>query len=172
MLNLDKPSIATMVLLQILMLFIAVLQVTSGANFVFGGCKAGRESCRECYQTLVESLLGSNENTVNLSMAFYPPQTNPAEFVSVTYQYVNQSTGDLAGVEKWFWSVSGSHFLHPLHVFTYMSLLFEKPEPYFAQTATVTLSTSCMGAKREHMILLTHRVSKIIFVLFDDTLCN
>ena len=141
------------------MLFVAVLQVTSGANFVFGGCKAGRESCRVCYQTLVESLLGSDQNTVNLSMAFYPPQTNPAEFVSVTYQYVNQSTGDLAGVEKWFWSVSGSHFLHPLHVFTYMSLLFEIPEPYFSQRATVTLSASCMGAKREHMILLTHRVS-------------
>ena len=148
-----------MALLQILIFFITVLQVTSGANFDFGGCKAGRESCQECYQTLVKSLLGSDENTVNLSIAFYPPQTNPAEFVSVTYQYVNQSTGDLAGVEKWFWSVSGSHFLHPLHVFTYISLLFEKPEPYFAQTAKVTLSASCMGAKREHMILLTHRVS-------------
>ena len=75
-----------MALLQILMFFVAVLQVTSGANFGFGGCKAGRESCQECYQALVESLLGSNQNTVNryLSIAFYPPHTNPAEFVSVT----------------------------------------------------------------------------------------
>jgi hypothetical protein len=153
------------------MLFIAVVhgsQVTSGANFVFGGCKAGRESCQECYQTLVESLLGSDENLVNLSMAFYPPHTNPAEFVAVTFQYANESTEDVVGVETWFWAVSGSHFLHPLHVFTYISLLFEKPEPYFAQTANVTLNASCMGARREHMILLTHRVRLLLLSYYSN----
>lgn len=147
--------------LALLMFFSAVVhatQVASSANFVFGGCKAGRETCQECYQALVKCLLGSDGNVVNLSMAFYPPQTNPAEFVAVTYRYANESTGDFLGVETWFWAASGSYFLHPLHVYTYMSLLFEKPEPYFAQTTNVTLSASCMGAQREHMILLTHRV--------------
>ena len=41
-------------------------QVTDSVNFVFGGCKAGKESCKECYQTLVKCLLGSDENIVNL----------------------------------------------------------------------------------------------------------
>lgn len=130
------------------------------ATFTFGACTAGKESCQECYQTLVECLLGSDENVVNLSTAFYPPDTNPAEFVAVTYQYesINVSEIEIAGTETWFWAASGSYLIHPLHVFTYMSLLFEKPEPYFAQTTYVTLNASCRGARREHMILLTHRV--------------
>ena len=133
-------------------------QVADSANFVFGGCKAGRESCQECYQTLVKCLLGSDENVVNLSRAFYPPQTNPAVFVAVTYQYASESTGEVDGVERWFWAASGAYFLYPLHVFTYISILFDKPEHYFAQTAHITLKASCRGAQREHKILLTHRV--------------
>ena len=135
-------------------------QVDDSADFVVGGCKAGRESCQECYQTLVKCLLGSDENVVNLSRAFYPPETNPAEFVAVTYQYVNETTGvtELDGAETWFWAASGAYFLYPLHVFTYISILFDKPEHYFTQTTHVTLRASCRGAQREHMILLTHRV--------------
>ena len=154
----------TMILLQISLVLIfssAVVhgtQVADSANFVFGDCKAGRDSCKECYQTLVKCLLGSDENVVNLSRAFYPPQTNPAEFIAVTYQYANETTDELDGTETWFWAASGAYFLHPLHVFTYISLLFDKPEPYFTQTAHVTLRASCRGAQREHMILLTHRV--------------
>lgn len=135
-------------------------QLADSADFTFGGCKAGRDSCQECYQTLVKCLLGSDENVVNLSRAFYPPQTNPAQFISVTYQYENETTGEVNGVETWFWASSGAYFLHPLHVFTYISLFFEKPEHYFAQTAHVTLKASCRGAQREHIILLTHRVSQ------------
>ena len=133
-------------------------QAADSANFLFGDCKAGRDSCQECYQTLVKYLLGSDENVVNLSMAFYPPETNPSQFIAVTYQYENETTGEVNGTETWFWATSGTYFLHPLHVFTYISLFFEKPEPYFARTAHVTLKASCREARREHMILLTHRV--------------
>ena len=153
-----------MILLQlslVLILSSAVVhgtQVADSANFVFGGCKAGKESCQECYQTLVKCLLGSDENVVNLSRAFYPPEMNPAEFIALTYHYANETTGEIDGMETWFWAASGAYFLHPLHVFTYISLLFDKAEPNFVQTAHVTLSLSCMGAPREHMILLTHRV--------------
>ena len=156
----SQSPIATMILFHffLVVLISAVVQGTQVTDFVFGGCKIGRDSCQECYQTLVKCLLGSDENVVNLSRAFYPPETNPAEFIAVTYQFGNETTGELDGVETWFWATSGAYFLYPLHVYSYMSLLFDKPEPYFAQTARVTLNASCMGAQREHMILLTHRV--------------
>ena len=158
-----------MTLLQISLVLILSSAVVHGthvadsAKFIFGDCKAGRDSCQECYKTVVKCLLGSDENVVNLSRAFYPPQTNPAEFIAVTYQYANETTGEVNETETWFWAASGAYFLHPLHVFSYISLLFDKPEPYFAQTAHVTLSLSCMGAQREHMILLTHRVRLLCF---------
>ena len=50
-------------------------------NFTFGDCKPGKESCTECYLTLVKSLFRNGENVFNLSKVFTPPNLNPPEHV-------------------------------------------------------------------------------------------
>lgn len=174
--DMQKSFIVLKLSITLSMLFSIAIDGADGRyeDFTFGSCKPGKESCQECYQTLAMCLLGSDENIVNLSRAFYPPATNPAEFVAVTYRYENDSTeadAGLVGSETWFWAGSGSYFLHPLHIFTYLSLLFAKPEPYFAQETQVTLNASCMGARREHKMLLTHRVSFLHAYKSLSTLC-
>jgi hypothetical protein len=39
-------------------------------NFVFGGCEPDKESCRECYLTLVKSLFRNGTNVFNLMNVF------------------------------------------------------------------------------------------------------
>ena len=61
-------------------------------NFTFGGCEPGKETCRDCYLTLVKSLLGNGGNVFNLTNAFFPPNLNPPDVVIVTYNFRNEST--------------------------------------------------------------------------------
>ena len=131
---------------------------SSSLSFVFGKCQVGRESCRDCYISLAQSLFHSDENVFNLSQAFFPPDTNTPEFVVVRYHFKSESMAE--EVEVWFWAASASYFLYPLTTFQFLSLFFGKPEAYWTGEVDVTLNaTECLGAKWEHLLMLTQRVS-------------
>ena len=131
-------------------------------DFVFGECQAGKDSCRDCYISLAQSLFKSDENMFNLSQAFFPPDTNTPEFVVVRYHFRNDSHDEL---EVWFWAASASYFLYPLATFQFLSLFFGKPEAFWTAETDVTLNaTECHGLKRKHLTMLTQRVSSQIVV--------
>ena len=131
--------------------------VDAEENFVFGDCEPDKESCRDCYLTLVKSLFKNETNVFNLTRIFLPPIGNPPDSVIVTYQFYNE-TIDIK--EVWFWATTFGYFLHPLAHFEYMSLLFGKPEPLHKQSVSVTLNaTECYGVSDGFMLLLTQRVS-------------
>ena len=133
------------------------------ATATFGGCVAGKESCRECYLTLKQELLKRDDNVFNLSRAFFPPETNPPEFVQVTYNFVDN--GVTNETQTWYWVGQSSYFLFPPITFQFLSLFFGKPEGYYAQEVNVTLNaTDCLGVDVYHMTLLTQRVSPQLIV--------
>ena len=131
--------------------------VDAEENFTFGDCEPGKESCRDCYLTLVKSLFKNGTNVFNLTRIFLPPIGNPPDSVIVSYQFYNE-TMDIE--EIWFWATTFGYFLHPMAHFQYMSLLFGKPEPLHQQIVNVTLdATECYGVSDDFMLLLTQRVS-------------
>ena len=126
-------------------------------NFTFGDCEPGKESCTECYLTLVKSLFRNGTNVFNLIDVFSPPNFNPPDHVIVTYHYHNDD-GSNCSATTWFWATTFGYFLHqPIH-FQFISLLFGKPEPLYEQTVEVTLPADCYGVKDEFLRFLTHRV--------------
>ena len=132
---------------------------SSSSNFVFGKCQVGRDTCRECYISLAQSLFQSDDNVFNLSQAFFPPDSNSPEFVVVRYHYKNESMHPWP-VDVWFWAASASYFIYPQTTFQFLSLFFGKPEAYWTEEVDVTLNaTECLGAKRKHLLVLTQRVS-------------
>ena len=125
-------------------------------SFIFGDCEPGKEMCRDCYLTLVKSLLGNGANVLNLTDAFFPPNLNPPDSVIVTYHFHNKSKENSS---VWFWATSFGYFLHPMHHFQFISLLFGKPQPLYERRVEVTLDTDCMGVNDMLLQVLTQRVS-------------
>ena len=126
-------------------------------DFEYSRCNEGKDSCRDCYAELVRAVLGNDSNIFSLNKAFFPPTTNPAEFVAVTYHFMNESVDESA---VWFWTEQSSYLLHPLHTFQFLSLFFGKPEAFYTQEADVTLNaTDCLGVNDTYLELLTQRVS-------------
>ena len=123
----------------------------------YSRCNEGKDSCHDCYAELVRAVLENDDNIFSLSKAFFPPRTNPAEFVAVTYHFQNESMDEPS---VWFWTEQSSYLLHPLHTFQFLSLFFGKPEAFYTQEADVTLNaTDCWGVDDTHLELLTQRVS-------------
>ena len=125
-------------------------------SFIFGDCEPGKEMCRDCYLTLVKSLLGNGANVLNLTDAFFPPNLNPPDSVIVTYHFHNESKENSS---VWFWATSFGYFLHPMHHFQFISLLFGKPRPLYERRVEVTLDTDCMGVNVMLLQVITQRVS-------------
>ena len=112
-----------------------------------------------CYCELEESLLATEENTLELTRKFFPPEENPPEFVTVFYYF--SDTNRIFGPHKWYWSAQTSYFLHPFEVFQFSSLFFGKPEPYYTQSLTITLKAECADLSSKDFTkieLLTQRV--------------
>lgn len=134
----------------------------SNDGFIFGACQPGKESCQDCYLTLVKSLFGDDKNVFNLSYVFASPVKDEPSSVVVNYHFhFDDSTPD--EVYTWFWAQSGSYFLHPLFVFQFISLFFGNPKPIYEQVVDVTLNaTECYGVQEnlDYMTLLTQRVSQ------------
>ena len=128
-----------------------------GENFTFGGCEPGKESCKDCYLTLVKSLFGNGTNMLNLMNAFFPPNYNPPDHLIVTYHFRNNTEYPIS---RWFWGTTFGYFLHPPIHFQFLSLLFGKPEPLYERSVEVTLdATECYGVNDAFMKVLTQRVS-------------
>jgi hypothetical protein len=126
-------------------------------DFEYSRCNEGQDSCCDCYAELVRAVLGNDDNVFSLNKAFFPPETNPAEFIVITYCFMNESMKESA---VWFWTEQPSYLLHPLHIFQFLSLFFGKPEAFYTQEANITLNaTDCWGVDDTHLELLTQRVS-------------
>ena len=126
------------------------------------------DSCKD-YTVLENSLFENEANKMNLSVAFFPLQDNPPEFVKVTYNFGNVT-------QIWFWSAHTSHFLHPFEVFQFMSLFFSKPGPYYTGNVTLTLRPECaepglLPNGNSQLQLLTQRVSTCISFLLGFHAC-
>ena len=128
----------------------------NNSYFIFGDCEPGKEACRDCYLTLAKSLFGNGANVLNLTNAFFPPNLNPPDSVIVIYHFSNQSRENSS---VWFWATSFGYFLHPMHYFQFISLLFGKPRPLYERRVEVTLDAECVGARDQFMQALTQRVS-------------
>ena len=112
-----------------------------------------------CYCELEESLLATEENTVELTSTFFPAEDNPPEFVTVLYRF--NDTNNTIDPQTWYWSAQTSHFLHPFEVFQFLSLFFGKPEPYYTGRLDITLKAECADLSStdiEKLQLLTQRV--------------
>ena len=128
-------------------------------EFTFGDCQPGKESCRDCYLALVKTLLGNDDNVVNLSNTFTSPIRDEPNSVVVNYHFINDSMDHTV---VWLWARSGAYFLHPLSVFQFISLAFGNPRPIYEIEVHLSLDANeCYGVHNNHdyMTLLTQRVS-------------
>lgn len=82
---------------------------------VFGSCLEGKQTCKDCYLALKQELLKRDDNVFNLSEAFFPPDTNPPEFVAVTYVF--KDNGFVNRSETWYWIQQSSYLLFPPDTF-------------------------------------------------------
>ena len=143
------------------MMFILLVCATAQEDkneFTFGACQPGKESCRDCYLTLVKSLLGNDENVFNLSLVFTAADHDGPSFVIVNYRF--QFNEEFSTTETWFWADTQTYFLLPLGIFQFISLFFGNPKEFYETNVNVTLNgTECYGVDNEHMYLLSQRVS-------------
>ena len=144
----------------------SIHSLTAQDEFTFGACEPGKESCQECYLTLVKELLGNDGNVFNLSYVFTSPVRDEPSAVVVNYHFrFDNDTPD--EVDTWFWAQTGAYILHPLFVFQFISLFFGNPKPIYEQVVDVTLNaTECYGVQEnlQYMTLLTHRVSSFYII--------
>ena len=137
-------------------------------TFTYGNCQSGKENCSDCYLTLKKSLLGSDENIQNLSVAFFPPKDNLPEFVTVTYCFDDNCLLQ----QNWFWTHDSSYSFFPIKTFQYLSLFFGKPAEFFSRTVQLRLDEECHNASVDMFTLLTQRVSySVLSMLRKIALC-
>lgn len=151
-------------------LLYSISSLSAQDDFTFGACEPGKESCRECYLTLVKELFGNDGNVFNLSYVFTSPVRDEPSAVVVNYHF-RFDNGTPDEVDTWFWAQSGAYILHPLFIFQFISLFFGNPKPIYEEVVNVTLNaTECYGVQKNllHMTLLTQRVSITTLVLFTE----
>ena len=125
--------------------------------------KCANDSCSECYSTLVKELLQDERNYLMLQKTFFPPSSTSPVFVTVSYQYDNDTSckdeDDNDYPCTYFWSSAVYFFFHPVRVFQFTSLLFSNPSLRYTEIV-LYLPEECRSAKNDSMILLTQRVSQ------------
>ena len=116
---------------------------------------------QECnYSNLAKSVISNEKNMYELSRAFFPPDANAPEFVTVKYMVDDKKN------QTWYWSTFTSSFIHPPEVIQFMSLFFAKPHNYYKGEVPVTLTDKVVECVNDplKMQLLTQRVSyKCVF---------
>ena len=145
-----------------LYLVIALLSTSKTASSLVP-LKCVNDSCSECYSTLVRELLQDERNYLTLQNAFFPPTSTTPVFVTVSYQYGNDTScrydGDNNYPCTYFWSSDVYFFFHPVRVIQFTSLLFSDPSLQY-DSIVLFLPEECRSAKNSSMILLTQRVSQ------------
>lgn len=152
-----------MIMTIVLGVYVAIAMgesLTDGTEFVFSACQPGKETCQYCHLTLVQALLGNDENVFQLSRTFTTPDHDEPSFVIVHYYFKFDNSAIEDEVHTWFWAQSKMYFLHPLFIFQFITLFFGNPQSIYEREVDVTLNaTECHGVRKEHMLLLTQRVS-------------
>ena len=144
--------------LSVLMINTVIATAPEGTSkFSFGACQPGEESCRDCYLTLVKSLLGNDGNVYNLSRVFTTGDFDEPSFVKVNYWF--QFNNESSTKETWFWAKTQTYLFHPLEIFQFISLFFGNPRELYETTVNLSLNgTECYGVNDNYMALLTQRV--------------
>ena len=152
-----------MIMTIVLGVYVAIAMgesLTDDTEFAFSACQPGKETCQYCYLTLVQALLGNDENVFKLSRTFTTPDHDEPSFVIVNYHFKFNDSAIEDEVHTWFWAQSKTYFLHPLFIFQFMTLFFGNPQSIYEREVDVTLNaTESHGVRKEHMLLLTQRVS-------------
>ena len=131
-----------------------------GNEFTFSACQAGKETCQDCYLTLVQALLGNDENVFQLSRMFTTPDHDEPSFVIVNYHFHFDDNAIEDEIHTWFWAQSKTYFLHPLFIFQFITLFFGNPQSIYEREVNITINaTECHRVRKDHMLLLTQRVS-------------
>ena len=151
---------AIRITLSVLLVLASVHRTTQEQELGKPDCLEGKNSCTACYGFLVKEVLKSDENQFNLQMAFFPPNQSDPAFVTIFYDYFND-TGRIDrakyNTKIWYWSTSTYYLFQPLPVLQYTSLFFSDPALRHT-TLHLTLNASCYDADK-YMMLLTQRVS-------------
>ena len=114
------------------------------------------ESCASSFTVLEQSLLSRTENRFQLLKTFFPPRDSHPVFVTVTYDFVHNSTIEYS--EEWYWSESEFYLIQPLEVFQYTSLFFAN-FAYRKSRITLELDQECQHVDPMYLEILTQRVS-------------
>ena len=129
-------------------------------------CDPGEEDdCAKCYDALVNELIINDRNRYNLQKAFFPPDVENPVFVTVTYIFARNRTGDgstnyteTGPSETWIWTLSSTYLFQPLESIQFTSLLFSDPS-LRENNVTLYLKPLCQNSSKDYRLLLTQRVS-------------
>ena len=154
----SKPSYSSLVLLLICLL--CTFTLPAGAQSGNGTESPNNASSCDNFRDLEKALLENDTNKLALSVTFFPLESNTPEFVKVTYDF-----GEERDAQVWYWCSRTSNFIHPFEVLQFLSLFFNKPEPYYTGNVRVSMNPDCADAGLlpnkgvPQLQLLTQRVS-------------
>ena len=116
------------------------------------------DACNTSYTSLAKALLDDDRNFYTMQSTFFPPISTSPVFIAVTYVYNNSVNNN----RTFFWSSAVYFFFHPVRIFQFTSLLFSDPSLRYNET-TLYLPEDCRGTSDDFMLLLTQRVSQVLF---------
>ena len=129
------------------------------------GCEPGEMKCSKCFDVLVNEILSSDRNRYNLKRAFFPPDTSNPVFVTVTYYFTRNMSGNgstdyslTSPNQIWFWTQSTFYLFQPVESLQFTSLLFSDPS-LRKSNVSLYLEPNCMEANLNMLKFLTQRVS-------------
>ena len=132
------------------------------------GCEPGNETCSGCYGVLFNEMLINDRNRYNLQRTFFPPDNDNPVFVSVTYYFTRNMSGNgstdyslTSPKQSWYWTQSTFYLFQPVQSLEYTSLFFADTTSR-ESSVSLYLQPDCLRADLEMIKLLTQRVSIIV----------
>ncbi len=148
-------------------MFFLVLALTTSVTADVGrtSCEPGENVCSKCYDMLVDEIIESDKNRFNLQRAFFPPDSSYPVFVTVTYYFTRNMSGNgsidyslTSPKQTWFWTQSTLYLFQPVQSLLFTSLLFSDSD-FREGNVSLYLQPDCMYADSDMIKLLTQRVS-------------
>ncbi len=145
---------------------------TSVAADTMTGCEPEENVCSKCYDVLVNEIISNDRNRFNLQNAFFPPDTENPVFVTVTYYFTRNISGDgstnyslTTPNQTWYWTKSTFYLFQPIQSLQFTSLLFSDIPSREAEVS-LYLQPDCENADISMTQLLTQRVSYSVSLFF------
>ena len=143
--------------------------------FFISTATSSNNSCNSL-SSLVEALYSTDNNLFQLASVFYPLRRSPAIYVTVTYQFVDE-TGKLDDCSiDYIWASSSFLLVQPPHVFQWTSLLFYHQSTNEDDDIILTLPAackyhvpdcSCNNQKEDNLLhFMTHQVNCIVLAWY------